>query len=147
MIKCKKCNHYQAVKNGLVRGSQRYKCCGCGYNFIKGDLRINPSTEIKKALAVILYSSSKASFNFLGKLFRVNRSTTYKWINNIAKNIPEPHISSSIKEMEFDEMWHFIGSKKTKNGSSRPWIVAQGKLLPGLRAIVMLQPSAGFTKK
>ncbi len=59
----------------------------------------------------------------------------------------EPQISSTIQEIEFDEMWHFIGSKKTKSGSSRPWIVLQGELLPGLQAVVMLQPSEGFTIK
>jgi len=47
--------------------------------------------------------------------------------------------------MEFDEMGHFIGSKKTKNGSSKRWIVAQGELLPGLSVIVMLQPSRSPT--
>jgi transposase len=147
MIKCKKCNNNQTVKNGFIRGSQRYKCSNCKYNFVDGDKRTNHSTEVKKALAVILYSSSKASFNFLGKLFGVNKSSVYKWINNVAKHIPEPSVSSSIKEMEFDEMWHFIGSKKTKNGSSKPWIVVQTELLHGLQAIVMLQPSESFMKK
>jgi len=43
--------------------------------------------------------------------------------------------------MEFDEMWHFIGAKKTKDGSSKPWIVAQGELWPGLSVVVILQHS------
>ena len=59
----------------------------------------------------------------------------------------KPEISSIIQEIEFDEMWHFIGSKKTKNGSSKRWIVAEGELLPGLQAIVMLKPSKGSMKK
>ena len=32
--------------------------------------------------------------------------------------IPEPQISENIKEIEFDEMRHFIGRKKTNFGSS-----------------------------
>jgi hypothetical protein len=44
-------------------------------------------------------------------------------------------------------MWHFIGSKKTKNGSLKTWIVTEGELLTGLQAIVMLQPSESFMKK
>ncbi len=63
-----------------------------------------------------------------------------------AESLPEPVISNEIKEIEFDEMWHFIQSKKTKYGLSRRWIVAEGELLPGLLAIVMLQPSDGYTK-
>ena len=118
----------------------------CGYNFTVGDGRRvkNPNLEIKQSLSVILYSLGKSSFGFLGKLFNVNRSTTYRWIRNIASDIDEPEISSSIKEIEFDEMWHFINSKKTKSGSLKPWIVAQGELLPGLQAVVMLKPSKDF---
>jgi IS1 family transposase len=37
-----------------------------------------------------------------------------------------------IKEIEFDEMWHFIESKKTNFGSSKPLIVVAGKLSPGV---------------
>ena len=101
---------------------------------------------IKKALCVILYSLGKASFGFLAKLFGVSRSLTYRWVKSEAESLPEPEISNEIKEIEFDEMWHFIQSKKTKYGSSRRWIVAQGELLPGLLGIVMLQPSDDYIK-
>lgn len=145
-VKCKNCGCNEISKNGFVRDQQRYKCKMCGYNFTVGDGRRvkNPNLEIKQSLSVILYSLGKSSFGFLGKLFNVNRSATYRWIRNIASDIDEPEISSSIKEIEFDEMWHFINSKKTKSGSLKPWIVAQGELLPGLQAVVMLKPSKDF---
>lgn len=116
-------------------------------NFIFGDRRTSQATEVKKALSIILYSIGKSSYGFLGKLFGVSRSTPYKWIKKIAEATPEPVISNSVKEIEFDEMWHFIQSKKTKDRLLRPWIVAQGELLPGLSAIVMLQPSDVSTIK
>ncbi len=149
IIVCKKCGADNPSKNGIVRFEQRYKCKSCHHNFIIGDKRLirDPKLETKQALSIILYSLGKSSFGFLGKLFNVNRSTTYRWIRSMAENIEEPKISADIKEMEFDEMWHFIGSKKTKNGSSKRWIVAEGELLPGLQAIVMLKPSKGFMKK
>jgi len=147
MIECKNCKDASVIRNGMVRGNQRYKCKSCSYNFIVGDRRTNQATEIKKALSIILYSIGKSSYGFLGKLFGVSRSTPYKWIKKIAEATAEPVISNSIKEIEFDEMWHFIQSKKTRNGLSRPWIVAQGELLPGLSAIVMLQPSGVSTIK
>lgn len=50
----------------------------------------------------------------------------------------KPKISAKIRNIEFDEMWHFIQSKKTKNGSSKQWIVIEGELLDGLSAIVRL---------
>src|SRR3990167_5979141 len=139
MTQCKRCQSELTVKNGVVRGKARYKCKVCAYNFTEGDDRVNESLVIKKALAVILYSLGKASFGMLGKLFGVSRSLTYRWIRDEAEKLPEPVISGKISEMEFDEMWHFIGSKKTKNGSLRPWIVVRGELWPGLSAVVMLQ--------
>ena len=145
MVICKNCEGLKVIKNGLVRGCQRYKCKDCKFNFVLGDKRTSVSTEKKKALSIILYAIGKSSFGFLGKLFGVSRSTAYKWIKSIAEDIEEPVISGSIKEIEFDEMWHFIQSKKTKNGSSKPWIVAQGELLPGLSVVVMLKPSNDST--
>ena len=147
MIACKRCNSSQVVKNGFVRKKQRYLCKSCGDNFVLGDARREESVAVKKALSVILYSLGKASFGFLGKLFGVSRSLTYRWIKTEAELLPEPDISNNIREIEFDEMWHFIQSKKTKNGSSKRWIVAQGELLPGLSAVVMLQPSGDCTKR
>jgi len=147
MIKCKHCGSTKVVKNGFVRKKQRYFCKSCSRNFVIGDGRRKESVAIKKALCVILYSLGKASFGFLAKLFGVSRSLTYRWVKSEAESLPEPKVSNEIKEIEFDEMWHFIQSKKNQYGSSRRWIVAQGELLPGLLGIVMLQPSDGYTKK
>lgn len=116
MIQCKRCKATGAVKNGVVRGKQRYRCDACGYNFTQGDGRVNQSLAAKKALAVILYSLSKSSFNMLGHIFGVSRSLVYRWIVEAAAKLPEPRVPGTIQEMEFDEMWHFIGSKKTSAG-------------------------------
>ena len=147
MVACKRCDGEQTVKNGKVRGKARYKCKQCGLNFVEGDERVKASLVVKKALAVILYSLGKASFNMLGKIFGHSPSLLYRWIVEEMAKLPEPAVAGDIKEMEFDEMWHFIGSKKTKSGSSRRWIVAQGELLPGWSAVVMLQRSGGSTTR
>jgi len=147
MAICKQCGGEHTVKNGTVRGKARYKCKDCGLNFTDGDGRIRNELAAKKALAVILYSLGKASFGMLAKIFGVSRSLTYGWIRKQADALPEPVVAGTISEMEFDEMSHFVGSKKTKNGSSRPWIVAQGELSPGLSVVVMLQRSEGSMTK
>ena len=87
---------------------------------------------VKKALAVVLYSLAKASFGMLGKVFGVSRSLTYRWIRDEADTLPDPEVPGDIKEMEFDERWHFMGSKKTNSGPSKRWIVAQGERWHGL---------------
>ena len=69
---CKNCRNTHTVKNGFGRGKQRDKCHACGYTFVLGDARHSHATEIKKALAIILYALGKSSFGFLGKLVMVH---------------------------------------------------------------------------
>lgn len=147
MIVCKNCKNQNIVKNGTVRWEQRYKCKDCSFNFVKWDKRVKPDLVFKKALAIILYSLWKWTFNFIAKIFNVTPALVYRWILEEWAKIEEPKISENIKEMEFDEMWHYIWSKKTKDGLLRPWIVTEGKLLPGLSVIVMLQHSKDSMKK
>ena len=146
-INCKRCSSDNCVKNGTVRGKAHWLCKDCRYNFVIGDGRVHADLAAKKALAVIMYSVCKSSYGMLGRLFGVSRSLTYRWIRKAADQLLEPTVSGSIQEMEFDEMWHFIGSKKTKNGSSKRWIVAQGEPWPGSQVVVMLQPSASCMTK
>lgn len=147
MLSCKNCEDKQIVKNGIVRQQQRYRCKSCGYNFVLGDKRIKLDTAVKRAFAVILYALGKSSYGFIAKLFGVTPPAVQKWLKKEAETLKEPEVSAKITEMEFDEMWHFVGSKKTKNGLSKPWIVLHGELWPGLSAVVMLQPSSGSTTK
>jgi transposase-like protein len=107
MAKCKKCGSEVYVKNGFVGGRQRYKCKSCGCNFREGDGRTNDKVAVKKALCVLLYAMGKASFRFLGKLLNTDHALIYRWIREFGESLPEPEIDSEIKEMQFDEMWHF----------------------------------------
>ncbi len=145
---CRYCGSEKTHKSGIIRGKQRYKCKDCGKNFLETDERSKQTTIAKRALAVMLYTFSKASYNFLAKkIFHCSPTTVMNWIKKAGAEVKMPEITEDIKEIEFDEMWHFIGSKKTKNGSLKQWIAKQEKLLPGLRVTVMLQPSKNYTTK
>ena len=144
MIQCKECLSDTIVKNGIVRKKQRFKCKSRGCNFIIGDSRINPAVELKRHTCVLFYSLGKASFRFLAKLFDVSPATTYQWVRKTAETLGDPVVSAEVKEIEIDEMWHFLHSKKTKDGSSKPWIVIHGELSPGLSVVVMLQRSENY---
>ncbi len=48
----------------------------------------------------------------LAKIFDTWPSLIYRWIKEAGANLPEPEISGEITQMEFDEMWHFVGNKK-----------------------------------
>ena len=145
---CRYCGSEKTHKSGIIRGKQRYKCKDCGKNFLETDGRSKQTTIEKRALAVMLYTFSKASYNFLAKkIFHCSPTTVMNWIKKAGAEVKMPEITEDIKEIEFDEMWHFIGSKKTKNGSLKRWIAKQEKLLPGLRVTVMLRLSKNYTTK
>lgn len=147
MCECKNCKSSNVVKSGKVRGKQRYKCKECGYNFVIGDERTNEKIVALKALCVVFYSLGKASYNMLGKIFNRDRALIYRWIREAGLNAEEPTISGQITQIEFDEMWHFIQSKKPSFGSSKPLTVAAGELSPGFSAVVIAQHSDDCMKK
>jgi len=55
---------------------------------------------------------AKDSFRMLGRILNIHHTLVYRWIREFARSLPEPTVSEEIQEMEFDEMWHFIGQKK-----------------------------------
>ena len=144
---CKKCHSVRAVKNGIVKNRQRYRCKDCGCNFREGDDRTNEKIAAKKAFCVLMYSMAKGSYRMIGKILGIHHTLVYRWIRAFGERLPEPKVSGDIKHMEFDEMWHFIGSKKESFGSSKPLIVAQGEPWPGCSAIVILQHSENYMRK
>jgi transposase len=147
MPTCKKCASARTVKSGVVGGRQRYECKDCGCNFREGDQRTNDKVAAKKALCILLYAMAKGSFRMMGRILGIDHTLVYRWIRAFGESLPEPEVPGDIRHMEFDEMWHFIGSKKTDFGSSRPLTVAQGELWPGCSAVVILQHSSGFMTK
>jgi len=147
MPECKNCQSLKIIKSGTVRKKQRYKCKDCGINFVEGDGRTNEKIIALKALCVVFYSLGKGSYNMLGKIFGRNRSLIYRWIREAGLLTEEPTIDGEITEIEFDEMWHFIESKKRNFGSSKPLTAVAGKLSPGYSVVAMLQRLDDYTTK
>ena len=110
---CRYCGSEKTYKSGIIRGKQRYKCKDCGKNFLETDGRSKQTTVAKRALTVMLYTFSKASYNFLAKkIFHCSPTTIMNWVKKASAEAKMPEITEDIEEIEFDEMWHFIGQKK-----------------------------------
>ncbi len=129
MIKCKKCESQRCVKNGVITGIQRYKCKDCGCNFRQVDGRQKPKNEFKKALAILLYGSCRVSYRKIGKLLNVSNVTVLNWVRKLAKTLPEPEISDSVIDVEFDEVWHFLKKNLKNCGLSAQFAVFHAKTL------------------
>jgi transposase-like protein len=68
---CKRCGATDHVKNGIVRGFQRYLCLSCGCNFTMTPPRGRPPAM--KALALLLCAMGNVSF---GSIARISGSAT-----------------------------------------------------------------------
>ena len=76
-LRCKRCGAEEHVKNGLMRGEQRYRCKTCGLNFTDTPPRGMPLAM--KVTAVLLYVSG-LSMNRTAKLLGVSTPTVMAWI-------------------------------------------------------------------
>src|SRR4051794_5403733 len=89
-LRCERCGSEEWVKNGLMRGKQRYRCKACGLNFTDTPPRGMPLRV--KVAAVLLYLSG-LSMNRTAKLLGVSTPSVTAWIERFAKAYaqkPEP---------------------------------------------------------
>jgi hypothetical protein len=93
-------------------GEAAVKCKECGYHFVLGDERTSEKIAALKAVCVLLYSLGKGAYNMLGQLLGRDRSLICRWIREAGMNTKEPEVGEEIRPIEFDEMGHFIESKK-----------------------------------
>ena len=142
-LRCKRCGAEEHVKNGLMRGKQRYRCKSCGLNFTDTPPRGMPLRV--KVLAVLL-SVSGLSMNRTAKLLGVSTPSVMAWIEQFAKTHaqkPEPEGRAVV--VELDEMWHFLKKSRTSSGSGRLGIVLQGEWLTGNVGVVTEPPSSDYS--
>lgn len=137
-LRCKRCGGGEHVKNGLMRGQQRYRCKACGLNFTDTPPRGLPLAM--KVTAVLLYVSG-LSMNRTAKLLGVSTPTVMTWIERFAAvyaQKPEPEGRAVV--VELDEMWHYLKKRPASSGSGRLAIVLRGDWLTGSAAVVTPSP-------
>jgi transposase len=138
MTACPQCTHPPVVKAGKAKGTQRWLCRGCGYQFTRTTPRGRPLWQ--KSLAVFLYCHG-VSMNALGKMFGVRASSVLKWIRRFAtEHAVKPDPAGKAIVLEVDERWHFLKKNGTRSGSGRLLIVIQATSLTGSVGVVMRQP-------
>ena len=81
---CKRCGATDHVKNGIVRGFQRYLCLSCGCNFTMTPPRGKPPAM--KALALLLYAMANVSFGSVARILGVSDVAVLNWVRDEARN-------------------------------------------------------------
>ncbi len=126
-LRCKRCGSEEHVKNGFMRGKQRYLCKSCGLNFTNTPAPGKPLAM--KATAVLLYVSG-LSMNRTGKILGVSTPTNQAWLEQFAKTYaqkPEPEGRAVV--IELDEMWHYLKKSPSHSGSGRLGIDERGAFI------------------
>src|SRR5947209_12105555 len=99
-LRCKGCGGEEHVKNGLMRGKQRYRCKACGLNFTDTPPRGMMPLRVK-VTAVLLYLSG-LSMNRTAKLLGVSTPSVQAWIERFAEvyaQKPEPEGRAVVVEL------------------------------------------------
>ena len=139
-LRCKRCGSERQVKNGLMRGQQRYLCKDCGLNFTDTLPRGKPLAL--KAAAVLLYVSG-LSMNRTAQLLGVSTPTIQAWLEQFAAAYaqkPEPEGRAVV--IELDGMWHYLRKRPSRSGSGRLGIVLQGSWWTGNAGVVTRSPAS-----
>ena len=114
-MNCPRCKSEIKVKNGIIKGVQRYRCKDCEYNYTV-EKRSNeyPRSTKKKALQLYLEG---LGFRSIGRILDVSNVSVLNWIKFFGKEVESLQSESTdIEIVEVDEMHSYIGNKKTTVG-------------------------------
>src|SRR3569832_2001296 len=138
-LRCKGCGGEEHVKNGFMRGKQRYRCKACGLNFTDTPRRGMPLRV--KVEAVLLYLSG-LSMNRTAELLGVSTPSVQAWSERFAEVYAQkPAPEGRAVVVELDEMWHFLKKSRTSSGCGRLAIVLRDEWLAGNAGVVTGPPS------
>ena len=110
-MQCTKCGSERIYKSGFIKSEQRYKCKGCGRQFVP--TRHHGRSETEKLTAILLYING-LSLRTIGRLLKVTAAAVLKWVRQYAiENYEKPKPENNAVVIELDEMWHYLNVKKT----------------------------------
>jgi len=113
-MKCPKCQSEHNVKNGIVRGVQRYKCKKCSNNF-SIDYSQVVEKERKRRFGLAMYLEG-LGFHSIARLLNVSHVSVMNWVKKYGSELSKIRNPKPVQVMELDEMHSYVRSKKTING-------------------------------
>ena len=144
-ISCKHCRAAVYVKNGIVRGLQRYRCEACGRNFTMTPPKGKPPAM--KALALMLYAMGNMSFCGIARILGISDVTVLNWVRDAGHRLPEPAVTAGTVIITLDEMWHFLEKKLGSSGFGGRMTLSLGEPSLGCVVAVMTKPAGGSSTR
>lgn len=114
-MNCPKCKSRKGqVKNGLNKsGSQKYRCRECGTVYTP-EPRENGYPADTRLLAIRMYVEG-SSYGSIGRVLKVNPQSVANWVSTYTAELPKAPLPDKVKKAELDELFTFVGKKKTKS--------------------------------
>ena len=112
------CPHCQATtrqnKAGITKaGSQRYRCMYCNRKYTPEPKKQGyPESMRKRALEMYV---DGGNLRRIARHLKIAPQTVAYWVTEVAKAMPNAPVPSEVKEAEMDEIFTFIGDKKTES--------------------------------
>ncbi|MBT6499627.1 MAG: IS1 family transposase [Deltaproteobacteria bacterium] len=104
MTICPKCSSEKCVKDGIIKGRQRYRCKHC--NFRHTVRHRGKSPDVKRQ-ALELYLEG-LGFRSIGRFLKCSHVAVYNWIKSFGEAVKEIRSDSTLEVVEMDEMHTYI---------------------------------------
>lgn len=98
-------------------GSQRYRCMHCNHKYTPEPKQQGyPKSMRKRALEMYV---DGGNLRRIARHLKVAPRTVALWVTDLAEALPNTPMPEEVKEAEMDEMFTFIGDKKTESTFSQ----------------------------
>ena len=117
-MKCPKCQREikQHKEGRTTAGSQRYRCYICKHTYTPIKKERGYSDELRQQ-ALRMYVDGM-NLRRIGRHLGIHHQTVANWVKAYVNQLPETPMPEQVKAAEMDELFTFIGDKKT--GSTSP---------------------------
>jgi transposase-like protein len=118
-MKCPNCEQTASQhKAGQTKaGSQRYRCYYCRTIYTPDKKKAGYSASVRQK-AIRQYVDG-GGFRRIGRQLGVSHQSVANWVKDHAENLPQAVVPPQVKTAEFDEIFTYIGDKKTESISLR----------------------------
>ena len=115
MQKCPKCysSERQNRAGRTPAGSQRYRCMVCGAKYTPEKKHHGYGANVRRQ-AIRLYVDGM-NLRRTARHLGIQHSTVSIWVKEYVSHLPEAPQPKQVKTAELDELFTFMGKKKTKS--------------------------------
>ncbi|MGY4306405.1 hypothetical protein ACVIJ6_003648 [Bradyrhizobium sp. USDA 4369] len=111
-MRCSKCRSQETTKNGVVRGTQRYRCTACGFNFTQEHPKGWPA--LSKLLIVVSYCFGD-SISDLAEQSGATANSVSRWIEEAREaTFGEHELPGWVREALFETVSFEIKATKRR---------------------------------